>query len=66
MEYKGCAPGSSPFGMLLGRYRLAAGFSQGGLAERARKSAGGIGALERGYRRTPQRETRVLLAGAFN
>jgi transcriptional regulator with XRE-family HTH domain len=51
--------------MLLRRYRLAAGLSQEALAERARMSANGIGALERGYRRTPQRETLALLAVAL-
>jgi predicted ATPase/transcriptional regulator with XRE-family HTH domain len=51
--------------MLLRRYRLAAGLSQEALAERARMSTNGIGALERGYRRTPQHETVALLAGAL-
>ena len=59
-------PWSSPdFGMLLRQYRLAAGLSQEALAERARMSTDGIGALERGYRHTPQRETLALLAGAL-
>jgi predicted ATPase/DNA-binding XRE family transcriptional regulator len=53
------------FGPLLRRYRLAAGLSQESLAERARLSPYGISALERGYRRTPQRETLELLAGAL-
>lgn len=57
--------GSSDFGTLLRSYRLAAGLSQEALAERARMSANGIGALERGYRRTPQRETLALLASAL-
>ena len=65
MEDRGRVPGSSAFGMLLRRYRLAAGLSQEALAERARMSTNGIGALERGYRRTPQRETLALLAGAL-
>jgi len=56
---------SSGFGTLLRRYRLAAGLSQEALAERARMSANGIGALERGDRRTPQRETLALLAKAL-
>lgn len=47
MEDEGRAHGSSPFGILLRRYRLAAGLSQ------------------EGYRRTPQRETLVLLADAL-
>jgi transcriptional regulator with XRE-family HTH domain len=40
------------FGSLLRRQRLAAGLSQELLAERARMSTNGIGALERGDRRT--------------
>ena len=55
----------SDFGMLLRQYRVAAGLSQEELAERARMSANGVGSLERGYRRTPQRETLALLAGAL-
>ena len=51
--------------MLLRHYRLAAGLSQEALAERARMSTNGIGALERGYRRTPQRETLALLGRAL-
>ena len=65
MEDEGRVPGSSAFGMLLRQYRLAAGLSQEALAERAKMSSNGIGALERGYRRTPQRETLALLAGAL-
>ena len=57
--------GSSTFGALLRCYRLAAGLSQEALAERARMSTNGIGALERGDRRTPQRETLTLLAQAL-
>jgi predicted ATPase/DNA-binding XRE family transcriptional regulator len=53
------------FGDLLRRYRLEAGLSQLELAERARMSARGISALERGERRTPQRETLALLANAL-
>ncbi len=56
----------SPFGLLLKRYRLAAGLSQEALAERARVSTQGVSALERGARRTPQRETLVLLADALD
>ena len=59
---KGADPARRPFGVLLRRYRLAAGLSQEALAERARMSTNGISALERGYRRTPQRETLTLLA----
>ncbi len=57
--------GPPHFGTLLRRYRLAAGLSQEALAERARMSIDGISALERGYRRTPQRQTLELLAGAL-
>jgi predicted ATPase/ribosome-binding protein aMBF1 (putative translation factor) len=56
---------SSDFGTLLRRYRLAAGLSQETLAERARLSTYGISALERGFRRTPQRQTLELLAEAL-
>lgn len=59
------APSSSDFGTLLRHHRLAAGLSQEALAERARMSTNGISALERGYRRSPQRETIGLLAGAL-
>jgi predicted ATPase/DNA-binding XRE family transcriptional regulator len=58
-------PGSTDFGMLLRQYRLAAGLSQEALAERARMSPDGISALERGFRRSPHRETIALLAGAL-
>lgn len=53
------------FGALLRGHRLAAGLSQEDLAERARMSARGIGALERGDRRYPYRETVMLLAKAL-
>jgi transcriptional regulator with XRE-family HTH domain len=55
----------SPFGTLLRRHRLAGGLSQEVLAEQARMSINGIGALERGDRRYPYRETVVLLAKAL-
>ena len=55
----------SPFGVLLQRYRRAAGLTQGALAERAGLSVRGISDLERGLRRTPQRETVRLLADAL-
>jgi predicted ATPase/transcriptional regulator with XRE-family HTH domain len=55
----------SAFGALLRRHRLAAGLSQEILAERARMSVNGISALERGERRSPYRETVVLLAKAL-
>ena len=57
--------GQPEFGTLLRQYRIAAGLSQEALAERARMSTNGIGALERGYRRTPQRETLALLVSAL-
>jgi predicted ATPase/DNA-binding XRE family transcriptional regulator len=56
----------SAFGALLRRHRLAAGLSQEALAERARVSVNGISALERGDRRSPYRETVVLLAKALS
>ncbi len=65
MENEERGSGSSSFGRLLRRYRIAAGLSQEALADRARMSTNGISALERGYRRTPQRETLALLAGAL-
>jgi transcriptional regulator with XRE-family HTH domain len=57
--------GSSEFGTLLRRSRLAAGLSQETLAERARMSVNGISALERGDRRFPQRQSVALLAEAL-
>ena len=65
VETHGRTHSSPAFGALLRRYRLAAGLSQQALAERARISTEGIGALERGIRRTPQRETLALLAEAL-
>ena len=56
---------ASNFGRLLRGHRLAAGFSQENLAERARMSVNGISALERGYRQTPKFQTLALLAGAL-
>ena len=53
------------FGRLLRQHRLAAGFSQEVLAERARMSVNGVGLLERGERRSPQRETLASLADAL-
>jgi predicted ATPase/transcriptional regulator with XRE-family HTH domain len=64
MEVEERATGSD-FGSLLRRHRQAAGLSQEALAERARMSSHGVSALERGLRRTPQRETLTLLAGAL-
>ncbi|MGA8099019.1 MAG: helix-turn-helix domain-containing protein, partial [Candidatus Cybelea sp.] len=65
MENEGQASGPSSFGRLLRHFRIAAGLSQEALAERAQMSKNGVSALERGYRRTPQRETLELLAGAL-
>ena len=65
MEDLGQTLETADFGALLRRYRLAAGLTQEALAERARVSLDGISALERGYRRSPQRETLALLAGAL-
>jgi transcriptional regulator with XRE-family HTH domain len=59
------SPRPQPFGTLLRRLRLATGLTQEELAARAGLSAGAIGALERGLRRTPQRETLALLADAL-
>ena len=54
------------FGMLLRRYRLAAGLSQEALAERAGISTDAVSALERGRRKAPRLETVGLLAGALD
>ena len=59
------ASSGSSFGELLREYRIAAGMSQEGLAERARMSAVTIGALERGLRKAPRRDTIELLANAL-
>jgi transcriptional regulator with XRE-family HTH domain len=53
------------FGVLVREYRIAAGLTQEALAERARMSTNGIGSLERGDRRAPQRDTVALLADAL-
>jgi non-specific serine/threonine protein kinase len=50
------------FGALLRRHRRAAGLTQEALAARAGLSARGVQDLERGVRRTPQRQTVRLLA----
>ncbi len=50
---------------MLRRCRLAAGLSQGALAERARLSIEAIGTLERGRRTAPRLETVRLLAEAL-
>jgi predicted ATPase/transcriptional regulator with XRE-family HTH domain len=56
---------SEPFGAALRRHRLAAGLSQERLAELARISIEAVGALERGTRKTPQRQTLQLLIDAL-
>jgi predicted ATPase/DNA-binding CsgD family transcriptional regulator/transcriptional regulator with XRE-family HTH domain len=53
------------FGMLLRRYRLAAGLTQAALAERAGLSVRGIADLERGARRYPYADTVERLAEAL-
>ncbi|HZC76938.1 MAG TPA: helix-turn-helix domain-containing protein, partial [Ktedonobacterales bacterium] len=53
------------FGVLLRRFRQAAGFTQEGLAERAGLSPEGISALERGVNRSPRKDTIALLADAL-
>ena len=58
------APAAS-FAALLRRHRVASGFSQEALAERAGLSARAISDLERGARRAPYRETVRLLADAL-
>jgi len=58
-------PASTSFGDLLKRHRLGSGVSQELLAERAHISTSAIGALERGARRAPYRETVALLASAL-
>lgn len=65
MEYAARRGEDSAFGILLRRHRLAAGLSQEALAERAQLSPDAISALERGHRRSPQRATLALLAGAL-
>lgn len=55
----------SAFGALLRRYRLAAGLSQEELAERSQLSTSAIGALERGARRAPYRDTVARLAAVL-
>jgi predicted ATPase len=53
------------FGELLRQHRVARRFSQESLAELARMSTSAIGALERGSRRAPYRESVALLANAL-
>ncbi len=65
VEPAGQGPALPAFGALLRRHRLAAGLSLEELAARAHVSANGIGALERGHRRTPQKETLALLVASL-
>jgi predicted ATPase/DNA-binding XRE family transcriptional regulator len=53
------------FGDLLRQYRVAAGYSQEHLAAKARISVESVGALERGVRRAPYRDTVALLVAAL-
>ena len=58
--------GAAPtFAELLRGHRRAAGLTQEALAERAGLSPEGVGALERGVRRAPHRETVARLAAAL-
>jgi transcriptional regulator with XRE-family HTH domain len=52
----------SPFGELLKRHRSRLGMSQEVLAERSGMSASAVGALERGSRRAPYRDSVARLA----
>lgn len=53
------------FGLLLRQFRAEAGMTQQELAERAKMSAEAIGALERGTRTRPRRDTVLLLGNAL-
>ena len=55
----------SDFGVLLRRYRVAAGLTQEELAERAGVSIRGISDLERGARGLPRKDTVRLLLDAL-
>src|SRR5215211_2703822 len=55
----------SRFGIALRHYRVSAGLSQEGLAERAGLSVRGISDLERGARTYPRLETVRMLADAL-
>jgi tetratricopeptide (TPR) repeat protein/transcriptional regulator with XRE-family HTH domain len=58
-------PNTPTFGELLRHYRLVAGLTQEGLAERAHLSTRAIGALEQGSNRVPRAATLSLLAEAL-
>src|SRR5262249_20321253 len=55
-----------PFGLLLRRYRKAAGLTQEALAERAHLSARAISDLERGRNVRPRADTLALLGEALD
>jgi predicted ATPase/DNA-binding XRE family transcriptional regulator len=59
------SPESTPFGLLLNCYRLAAGLTQEQLAERAGLSVRGISDLERGLKARPRVYTVFQLADAL-
>jgi predicted ATPase/DNA-binding XRE family transcriptional regulator len=59
------AAGRPNLGALLRQFRLDAGMTQQGLAERAKLSVEAISLLERGARTRPQRETLLLLGRAL-
>ena len=61
----GVAQGTTRFGELLRRYRLAAGLTQSELAQRAGLSLRGVNALETGERQAPRQRTIALLADAL-
>ncbi len=55
----------SAFGVLLKRYRVAAGLTQEALAQRASLSTRAVSDLERGVNKTPRHDTLDLLAAAL-
>src|SRR5215207_9127397 len=55
-----------PFGLVLKRFRLAAGLTHEALAERASLGARTISALERGVSRAPRADTLALLVAALD
>jgi predicted ATPase/transcriptional regulator with XRE-family HTH domain/Tfp pilus assembly protein PilF len=56
---------SLSFAAALKHFRLAAGLTQEGLAERAGLSRGAVSTLERGERKTPRKDTIAMLAQAL-
>jgi tetratricopeptide (TPR) repeat protein/transcriptional regulator with XRE-family HTH domain len=54
-----------PFGLVLRRYRQAAGLTQEALAERAHLSTRAVSDLERGLNQRPRKDTLELLANAL-